>query len=239
MGHSWPPDQTDGPDQLLEAVGKQHNRDRWCKIQRSEDLSQPTTEPRRHAIAPRDGPSSEPANPHARPPKHATQVVTRGEGEGELIGRVLTTVCHTSDATHDTAADPKRGNTPTSNLSFNDPRLRPVIPCAPTRGRDVTLVLSIGPKMRTYATVDDGGGSQRFLMASTDEDYTLLGERRTQLPRRCEGGGRGSRLAYIGVGSCASSGGIGVSFVRARNLLRPEHHAVEKTDSGPVGYGPT
>jgi hypothetical protein len=56
------------------------------------------------AALPWQTPSPEPANQHARSPKHATHAATRGGGEGELGGRVFTTVCRTGDATHDAAA---------------------------------------------------------------------------------------------------------------------------------------
>jgi hypothetical protein len=67
------------------------------------------------AALPWQTPEPEPANPHARSPNPATQAATRGGGEVELGGRVLTTVCLTDDAAHDVAADPKRGNAPASN----------------------------------------------------------------------------------------------------------------------------
>jgi hypothetical protein len=56
------------------------------------------------ATLPWQTPSPEPANQHARSPKHATQAATRGGGEGELGGRVFTTVCRTGDAADDAAA---------------------------------------------------------------------------------------------------------------------------------------
>jgi hypothetical protein len=56
------------------------------------------------ATLPWQTPSPEPANQHARSPKHATHAATRGGGEGKLGGRVFTTVCRTGDATHDAAA---------------------------------------------------------------------------------------------------------------------------------------